>query len=48
MGKDFEIIINQNTERGRDFIKVFGTTIINIKSPIQEYVLIPNNERVLP
>jgi len=47
MGKDFEIIINENTERGKEFIKVFGTTIVNIKSPIPEYILTPDNEKVL-
>lgn len=47
MGKDFEIIINEKTERGKDFIKVFGTTIVNIKSPRPEYILTPDNEKVL-
>ncbi|KKK85959.1 hypothetical protein LCGC14_2768060 [marine sediment metagenome] len=47
MGKDFEIIINENTERGKDFIKVFGTSIVNIKSPVPKYILIPSKEKVL-
>ena len=47
MGKDFEIIINEKTERGKDFIKVFGKTIVNIKSPIPKYILTPDKEKVL-
>ncbi|KKK54794.1 hypothetical protein LCGC14_3081130 [marine sediment metagenome] len=47
MGRDFEIIINENTERGKDFIKVFGTSTINITSPIPKYILTPSKEKVL-
>ncbi len=32
---------------GKDFIKVFGTTIVKIKSPRPEYISTPDNEKVL-
>jgi len=47
MGKDFEITIKNNTEKAKEFMKVFGTLTVNIKSPIPEYILTPNNEKVL-
>ena len=47
LGKDFEIIINENTERGKDIIKVFGTNIVKIKSPIPEYISTPDHREVL-
>ena len=47
MGKDFEITIRNNTEKAKEFMKVFGTLTVNVKLPIPEYILTPNNEKVL-
>lgn len=47
MGKDFEITIRNNTEKAKEFMEVLGTLTVNVKSPIPEYILTPNNEKVL-
>lgn len=47
MGKDFEIIIRNNTEKAKEYMKVFGTLTVNVKSPIPGYILTPSNEKVL-
>lgn len=47
MGKDFEVIVKEKSEKGKEFMKVFGTTIVKIKSPIPEYILTPDKEKVL-
>jgi len=44
LGKDFEVIISDE-ERKKDFIKVFGTNIIKVKSPIPTWILRPNGEK---
>jgi len=44
LGKDFEVIISDE-ERKKDFIKVFGTNIIKVKSPVPTGILKPNGEK---
>ena len=44
MVKDFEVIISDE-ERKKDFIKVFGTNIIKVKSPVPTWILKPNSEK---
>lgn len=44
MGKDFEVTI-YDEERKKDFIKVFGTNTIKVKSPVPTWILKPNGEK---
>lgn len=46
MGKDFEVTI-YDEERKKNFIKVFGTNTIKVKSPIPTTIIIPNGEETL-
>ena len=46
MGKDFEVTI-YDEERKKYFIEVFGTNIINVKSPVPEWIQTPDHEKVL-
>ena len=47
MSKDFKIGINRETERGKEFMKVFGSDVVFVKSPIPKYILKPDKEKVL-
>jgi len=47
LGKDFEITIKENTEKGKAFIEVLGTLTVKVKSPIPEYISTPHHEKVL-
>lgn len=47
MPKDFKVSINKESERGKEFIKVFGSEIVFIKSPRPKYILTPNKKKVL-
>ena len=44
MGKDFEVTI-YDEERKKDFIKVFGTNTVKIKSPVPTWIIKPNGEK---
>ena len=46
MGKDFEVTI-YDEERKKNFIKVFGTNTIKVKSPIPIRIIRPNGEETL-
>lgn len=41
MGKDFEVTVNDE-ERKKNFIEVFGTNSIKIRSPIPERIIKPD------
>lgn len=43
MGKDFEVTI-YDKKRKKDFIKVFGTNTVKVKSPVPTLILRPNDE----
>jgi len=38
MGNDFEVIIDEKTERYNEFMKIFGTNIIKVKSPFPHLI----------
>lgn len=44
MGNDFEIIIHDK-ERKKNFIEVFGTNTVKVKSPICEWIIRPNGKK---
>jgi len=46
MGKDFEVTI-YDEERKKEFIKVFGTDTVKVKSPIPTWIIRPNGEKAL-
>lgn len=46
MGKDFEVVIN-DSERKKNFMEVFGTNYVKIKSPIPQWITIRNGETTL-
>ena len=41
---DFEVIIDEKTERYDEFMKVFGTNIVKIKSPVSHLMILPNKQ----
>lgn len=41
MGKDFKVKVFDNTERAKDFMKVFGRTEVCVSSPLPVYVGVP-------
>lgn len=41
MGNDFEVMINDE-ERKKNFMKVFGTNIVKVKSPVPKRILKPD------
>ena len=43
MGKDFEVTI-YDKKRKENFIEVFGTNIVKVKSPIPKWIIRPNGE----
>lgn len=46
MGSDFEVTINDE-ERKKNFIEVFGTNSVKVKSPFAELIIRPNGEEAL-
>ena len=44
---DFRVNIYEKSKRGKEIRKVFGTTTLNIKSPIPEWIILPNKEKAL-
>jgi len=44
MGKDFEIIISEKSERYNNFMAVYGTNIIKVISPFPELVSLPDSK----
>ena len=46
MGKDFEVTI-YDKERKKNFLEVFGTDTVKVKSPIPEWIIRPNGEEAL-
>lgn len=46
MGKDFEVTINDE-ERKKNFIEIFGTNSVKVKSPIPKTIIRPNGEEAL-
>lgn len=46
MGKDFEVII-YDEERKKNFIEVFGTNTVKVKSPIPQLIKKPDGEEAL-
>lgn len=47
MSKDFIVSINRETERGKEFVKVFGSDMVYVKSPIPKNILTPDKKEVL-
>ncbi|MFX0188715.1 MAG: hypothetical protein ACFE8A_13375 [Candidatus Hodarchaeota archaeon] len=47
MGKDFEVMISSKSKRYPDFMKVFGTSIVKVKSPTPHYANTPHHKKVL-
>ncbi len=45
MGNDFEVMIHDE-ERKKNFIEVFGTNTVKVKSPIPQWITKPNGETV--
>lgn len=43
MVKDFEVTIHDK-ERSENFIEVFGTNTVKVKSPIPKWIIKPNGE----
>lgn len=46
MGKDFEVAIFDE-ERKKNFIEVFGTNTVKVKSPVPTWIIRPNGEKAL-
>ena len=46
MGKDFEVTI-YDEKRKKDFIKVFGTDTVKVKSPVPTRIIKPDGEEAL-
>lgn len=47
MAKDFVVGINRETERGKEFMNVFGSDMVFVKSPIPKKILTPDKKEVL-
>ncbi len=45
MGNDFEVIIHDE-ERKKNFIEVFNTNTVKVKSPIPQWIKKPNGEMI--
>ena len=47
MGKDFRVGVVKDSERGKEFMEVFGTVMVFVKSPIPKFIITPEKEKAL-
>jgi hypothetical protein len=47
MATDFAVSLREDTERGRAWAEVFGTTRVHVRSPLPEWVTLPERGAAL-